>query len=139
MYYNGQSKRVDPLPGIHSLSYVVISDCLAHDAVAVHCFEKKLLGFLNGILNLKKVYYFTDGAAAQYKNKKNFVNLAFHVKDFIIEAERHFFATAHGKGAPDGLGGTLKRQAARASLQRPLNGQIQTPKQLYEWAKEALL
>ncbi|KAL5468830.1 hypothetical protein EMCRGX_G029952 [Ephydatia muelleri] len=139
VYYNGQSKRVDPLPGIHSLSYVVISDCLAHEAVAVHCFAKKFLGFLNGILKLKKVYYFTDGAAAQYKNKKNFVNLAFHMKDFMIEAEWHFFATAHGKGAPDGIGGTLKRQAARASLQRPLDGQIQTPKQLYEWAKEAIL
>ena len=89
----------------------------------MHCFAKKFLGFLNGILNLKKVYYFTDGAAAQYKNKKNFVNLAFHVKDYMIEAEWHFFATAHGKGAPDGIGGTLKRQAARASLQRPLDGQ----------------
>ena len=82
------------------------------------------------------MYYFTDGAAAQYKNKKNFVNLAFHAKDFMIEAEWHICATAHGKGPCDGIGGTLKRQAARA---RPYDGQIQTPKQLYEWAKEAIL
>lgn len=41
---------------------------------------------------------------------------------------------AHGKGACYGVGGTLKRSAARASLQRPYNKQIVTPKQLYEWA-----
>ena len=68
---------------------------------------------------VKKVYDFSDGAASQYKNKKNFVNLAFHNRDF---KNRHFFATDHGKGPPDGLGGTVKREAARASLKRPLEG-----------------
>ena len=38
----------------------------------------------------------------------------------------------------DGLGGTIKHEAARASLQRPLEGQIQTALPLYEWAKEAI-
>ena len=91
------------------------------------------------IKNLRKVYYFTDGASSQYKNrKKNFVNLAFHMQDFNLEAEWHFFATSHGKGPCDGLGGTIKHEAARASLQRPLEGQIQTALQLYEWAKEAI-
>ena len=88
---------------------------------------------------MKKVYYFSDGAASQYKNKKNFVNLAFHNRDFKnIEAEWHFFATAHGKGPCDGLGGTVKRKALRASLKRPLEGQIQTPQELSEWAKDAI-
>ncbi len=49
-------------------------------------------------------------------------------------AEWHFCATAHGKGACDGLGGTVKRLAAQASLQRPFNDQIMTPHQLYDWA-----
>ena len=98
---------------------------------------KKLLGFLTvSIKNLRKVYYFTDGASSEYKN---FVNLAFHMQNFNLEAECHFFATSHGKGPCDGLGGTIKREAARASLQRPLEGQIQTALQLYEWAKEAIL
>ena len=39
----------------------------------------------------------------------------------------HFY----GKGACDGLGGTL---AAPASLQRPYNDQIMTPRQLFDWA-----
>ena len=47
-----------------------------------------------------------------------------------------FFATSHGKGPCDGVGGTVKRLAARASLQRPYRDQLQTPLQLYQWAKE---
>ena len=60
------------------LNFVIITDSLTHDSVAVHCFVKKLLTFLVTKLTVKKVYYFSDGAASQYKNKKNFVNLAFH-------------------------------------------------------------
>ena len=69
--------------------------------------------------SVKKVYYFSDGAAAQYKNCKNFITLCHHVVDFGIPAEWHFFTTSHGKSACDGVGGTVKRLAAKASLQRP--------------------
>ena len=40
----------------------------------------------------------------------------------------------HGKRACDGLGGTVKRLAARASLQRPYNDQLMTPRQLFDLA-----
>ena len=56
--------------------------------------------------------------------------------DFGIKAEWHFSATYHGKGACDGLGGTVKRLAAKASLQRPYEDQIMMPFQLYEWASK---
>ena len=45
------------------------------------------------------------------------MNLLNHKKDFVIEAEWQFFATSHGKGACDGIGGCVKRNAYRASLQ----------------------
>ena len=61
-----------------------------------------------------------------------------HEEDFGVAAEWHFSATSHGKGVCDGLGGTVKRLAARASLQRPYNDQIMTPRQLYEWASTAI-
>ncbi len=85
---------------------------------------------------IKKVIYFSDGAASQYKNCKNFINLCYHKDDFCVCAEWHFFATSHGKGPCDGIGGTVKRLAARASLQRPYNEQIMTPRQLYDFAVE---
>lgn len=47
-----------------------------------------------------------------------------------------FFATAHRKGTCDGLGGTVKWLAAKASFQRPYNEQIMTPLQLFLWSKE---
>ena len=120
-------------------SLVIISECLHHDTiVAVHVFQKHLVEFISKELKqITKMIYFSDGSGMQYKNKKNFVHLTYHEKDFGPVAEWHFFPTSHGKGACDGLGGTLKRLAARASLQRTSNP-IQTPKQLFEWATESL-
>lgn len=120
------------------VSFVMISDCLRHDAVDVHLFQRKLILFLEKFLSLlpKKMYYFSDGAASQYKNRKNFINLCYHQEDFDVKAEWHFSATSHGIGACDGIGGTVKRLAARASLQRPYDEQIITPRQLLDWASE---
>ena len=103
-------------------------------------FQKKLIEFLKPILpfSLKKIIYFSDGAASQYKNRKNFINLCNHEADFGIQAEWHFSATSHGKGASDGVGGTVKHLAARANLQRPYEQQIMTPFQLFEWASESI-
>lgn len=66
-------------------------------------------------------------ALSQYKNRYHIMNLCLHEKDFSIPAEWHYFETGHGKGPSDGLGGTLKRLAARASLQLPPEQQVQTP------------
>ena len=57
-------------------------------------------------------------------------------KDFGITAEWNFFATSHGKNLCDLVGGTFKCLATRASLQRPLDNQILTPYQLFEFASQ---
>lgn len=122
---------------LQHISFVIISECLNHDTIAFHLFQRYLINFLRSKMHptlIKQIFYFSDGASAHYKNRKNFVNLCYHEEDFGISAEWHFTATAHGKGACDGIGGTLKRSAARASLQKPYDEQIATPKQLYEWA-----
>ena len=107
---------------------------MSHDTVAVHLFQKKLISFLKNALSSfpAKIMYFSDGAASQYKNRKNFINLCNHQSDFQVAAEWHFSATSHGKGACDGLGGTVKRLATKASLQRPYEDQIMTPLQLFQ-------
>ena len=106
--------------------------------VAVLLFQSSFIAFLKELLparlHPKKIIYFSDGAAPQYKNRKNFLNLCHHKDDFGVKAEWHFSATSHGKGACDGLGGTVKRLAARVSLQRPYNDQLMTPRQLFDWA-----
>ena len=131
-YYKGESDE------LCHLSYVVISEALSHDTTAVYLYQKCFITFLRSFLppscQPHMIVYFSDGAGSQYKNRKNFLNLCFHREDFGICAEWHFSATAHGKGACDGIGGTVKRLAARASLQKPYNDQIMTPYQLFEWA-----
>lgn len=116
-------------------SYVIISECRSHDAVAIHLFISKLIGRLkNKFSKINKITYITDGTGAQYKNKFNFINLYMHKSDHGFDAEWHFHATSHGKGPCDGIGGTLKRKAARASLTRAFDRQITSAQLLYEWA-----
>ena len=56
------------------ISYVVISDCMKHDTVSVHLFQRNLVRFLKDRFDAtpSKMIYFSDGAASQYKNRKNF-------------------------------------------------------------------
>lgn len=71
-------------------SFVVISEYLKHDAVSVHLFNKKLINFLimkHGTNNVRKLFYFSDGAASQYKNKSNFINLVYYKTDFDLDVE----------------------------------------------------
>ena len=107
------------------VSCVVVSECLPHDTITDHLFQQHLLKFLKEMFGEKpkKVFYFSDGCAGQYKN---FMNLCHHSVDFGVEAEWHSFATSYAKGPCDGVGGLLKRMTTKASLQRPYQDQIQT-------------
>lgn len=128
-FWNRETAKVD------HLSYVGISDCLEHDTIAVFMFQRKLIEFLKEKFEVvTKIKYFSDGAPQQYKNKKNFSNLVNHFKDFSVLAEWNFFATAHGKGACDGVGGALKRLARQYCLQQGTKNEILTAENLYKWA-----
>ena len=87
----------------------------------------------------RKMIYFTDGAAQHFKNKYNLINLLHHEIDFGIPVEWHFHAIAHGKGHCDGIGGNLKRLAARTSLQASSKDSILTADALYQWTKKNLV
>ena len=111
--------------------YVGISDCLNHDTIAVHMFTKKFVAFLKkNFTVVHRITYFSDGAPQQYKKKKNFINLSHHILDFGVAGEWHFYATGHGKGACDGVGGTLKRIARRSCLQSGIKNEILTAQKL---------
>ena len=104
-----------------------ISDYMTNDFVAVYAFQKLFTEEIKIALPfLSTFYYCSDRSSSQYENFKNFTNLLHHKKDFRLDAEWHFFATSHGKNACDCVGGTLKRLAAKASLQRHLQNQILT-------------
>lgn len=121
-----------------SISTCMISDCLRHDTIAVHAFQIRLIAYLKTEIEKIKIYYFSDGSDAQYKNFKNFINLCLHEEDFGIMAEWNFFGTSLGKSPCDGIGGTAKRLAARASLQSPLDNQILTPYDLFKFCDDSI-
>lgn len=118
-------------------SIVILSDCLKHDTVAVYAIQTLLIPEIKKkVKKLKKIYYNTDGAKQHFKNKYQISNLISHEKDFNIEAEWHYTATAHGKSMYDGIGATFKRAAYRASLTAKPSESILTPDALLNWAKK---
>jgi hypothetical protein len=127
-------KESDALNTEHE-NLVIISDCLKHGSILVHTFQQHLMKFIGNTFEspLKKMVYFSDGSAAQYKNRKNLQNITRHNEDVGVPAEWHFFATSHGKSACGGVGGTLKKTCSKSHFAE--NNQIRTPHQLYEWAQ----
>ena len=118
------------------VSYVVISDFMKHNVTSFYAFQKNHISYLKGLIpDLTKISCFSDGAGSQYKNVFNIQNVTHHEEDFGVKCEWIFFSTSHGKGPSDGIGGTLKRYAARASLHGKL---IRTALELYSWAKDAM-
>ena len=60
------------------------------------------------------------------------INLIYHEHDFNLKAAEHqFFATFHGNRPCDGIGETIKREAANASLRAAVTNQILTPEQIF--------
>lgn len=85
------SRSTDSSDEPHVQSYVVISDCLDHTTAAVSTFQQVLMDQLKVDMPLvEHVHYFSDGAASQYKNRKNFANLCYHKEDFSLDATWHF-------------------------------------------------
>ena len=77
-----------------------------------------MINYLHELLpQVKKLFYFSDGCGRQYQNYKNFMNLCLHKQDFGLDGEWIFIANSHGKSPCDGIGGTVKRHAAKKSLQ----------------------
>ena len=108
--------------------YCVISNHLLHDQTAVHCFISLVIPTIRTRNpRISRIKYFSDGAASKYENFKSLINLMYDEHDFNLKAEHHFFATSHGKSPCDGIGGTIKREAANTSLRAADTDQILTP------------
>jgi hypothetical protein len=104
-----------------------------HDTVAVYFYQTLFIKHLKTKLpNTNKI--FTDGAS-QYKNHKNFANICNHYADFNSEVVWNYFASSHGKDPCDGIGGTVKRLAAKASLQHVGVPLIDSTVKFFSWAQ----
>ncbi|KAK3917885.1 DNA replication and repair protein RecF [Frankliniella fusca] len=113
---------------------IFISDDLDHDVPLVKKIQELTVSFIKQELpHIEEIIYSTDGCACQYKSKGYFLNLCNHEADFGFKASHTYFATSHGKSQCDADGGSVKRKARKASLQRPLDKQIISAKDLYDF------
>ena len=95
-------------------SFAIVSDNLNHTKEAVHTFISFLFSKLaEKYKSIKVINVFSDGAASQFKQCYLFSNLHKWENEFSMKLIWNFFATSHGKGAVDGLGGMVKRSIWR--------------------------
>lgn len=110
VYYNTD---LDPPNNYtNTTSFCTVSENLRHDptVICVH-----LIAIIKRIKelspNLQTLHIFSDGPLTQYRNKSMFFLLATLLsKEFSVTSIIwHFSERGHGKGAPDGVGGCIKR------------------------------
>ena len=83
---------------------------------------------------INKVNVFSDGASSQFKQRYLFSNLYIWQQKFHIDISWNFYATSHGKGVVDGLGGTVKRAVWRHV--RSCRAHVTNASLFYDVAKE---
>jgi hypothetical protein len=122
-------------------TYFAISDILDHDANSFHILRERFIEMLKADcvqwgIGLEKIYYVSDGAASQYKNFKNFVNLHLHKRKFGVDAEWHFTATSHGKSSCDAMVAVAKRSTRLESLKPGRN--ILRAEEMFNFCRQKL-
>jgi hypothetical protein len=91
-------------------SFAIVSDELHHDKTAVLIYLDRILEETGAFTEIyDEVIIFTDGAASQFKNKYIIRAMEQLAKKMEKVVRWEFFATSHGKGAVDGIGGEVKR------------------------------
>lgn len=95
--------------------FCTLSESLRHDPAAItahlDCVHDKIKKTL--VPGLKKIHLVSDGPSTQYKNKTMIYLLPNHItrRIKVDECSWNYREAGHGKGAPDGIGGYLKRTA----------------------------
>lgn len=118
-------------------SMVIISDSLLHDKFAVWVFLQKIIEHLKEEFpDTQKISIFSDGCASQFKNRFILTSLPLIEKNNKIKVTWSFFATSHGKGAVDGIGGTIKRIVWQAIKARKI--QITSAKDFAKYASKVV-
>ena len=116
-------------------SIIIVSDDSNHTKSSVHAYMMSILHYLKEKYeNIQEIDVFSDGASSQFKQRFLFSNLYNWETKFKIKMRWHFFATSHGKGVVDGLGGTVKRTVWR--FVRSGRGQAASAEEFYKVAAD---
>ena len=94
-----------------TICYAPVASDLVHDKYEVATFMDYIIRDLkNTCPEMNSISFFSDGAASQFKNKYLFENITHYQDTYNLQhVSWNFFATSHGKGSVDGIGGQVKR------------------------------
>lgn len=108
--YIGNKKQVN--------SFCTVSLCNKHDPSVIWAHLAPIMKLIKQINpNIDTLHFFSDGPSMQYKQKNNFYLFCHSIFKYgFKQGTRNFFESGHGKGATDGISGTLKQLAERLSL-----------------------
>lgn len=109
LYYKNNSKMC-----VKHKSFCSVSESLRHDPAAICAHLNPIIQQTkNNVPKLKKVHFLSDGPSTQYKNKTMFYFFGTYLSEKlgVDEIVWHYSEAGHGKGAADGIGGSIKRLA----------------------------
>lgn len=95
-------------------SHSIVSDNLDHTKTAIVPYVDRMFEELPENIDLVKIW--SDGPSKQFKNKFIAASLPVLEQKYDKKIEWNYFATSHGKGPVDGIGGALKRQVREKVL-----------------------
>jgi len=117
-HFGGSNKQATLHTGVAYLfgehqSFTTISESLRHDPSAIWAHLKPVLHELKRRHpEITDLHFWSDGPTTQYRNKANFYFFSTVLHQMGYHAATwNFFESGHGKGAPDGIGASVKRQA----------------------------
>lgn len=93
---------------------IVISDDTKQDNHSVNAYRNAMIEKLSENIDVKQVFEWSDGCAAQYKGRSSFADIS--LSTLPKPLYRNFFETSHGKSVCDGIGAICKNFCSRAVL-----------------------
>lgn len=97
---------------------VIVSDNNTHNKETVIPYVSRLLDELPCDQNIKFLNIWSDGPSSQFKNKFVAATIPALQKHHNMKITWNYFATSHGKGPVDGIGGSVKRQVRNEVIKK---------------------
>jgi hypothetical protein len=94
-------------------AFCTITTNLHHDPVAVFTHLRPILEENSQV---KNVHFLSDSPSSQYRNQGMFYVIIKKIVPIFLDLQTltwNYSESGHGKGAPDGIGGTIKRTCDR--------------------------
>lgn len=118
-------------------TYLICSDTKDKNKDTVFVFLNKLIGI---VLHTEKqdVVIYSDGPSSEFKNKYIVCLMMFLRKKFNVNITWKYFATSHGKGVVDGIGGRAKSLVRQLSQAQNDKYVVQSSYEFYKAASSVM-